>query len=123
MRIQKLGGRPASLFRSDFFDMQAYTEYDIYIPLTSKDGTRFSPQLIQGIKESLIDRFGGLTETSFESKGHWKMGPITVRDDIRIWRVLDEAPSSEFLAQFQKRLEERLRQEKILIVKRSVQIL
>lgn len=97
-------------------------EYELFIPLNYNDGTPIEAEAIQSIGRRLLEEFGGVTFFSQPNQGFWRMGGVTYRDEIVIFRVL--APrrrqARRFLSQFKRELRERLQQEEILIVERNV---
>jgi len=97
-------------------------EYDLYLPLATNRGRRISSRTLAGIKQELIEEFGGVTDFRHYNEGHWRVGHVTFRDDILIYRVLGEsrARARRFLKRLQAALEGELEQEEILIIERSV---
>lgn len=97
-------------------------EYDLFLPLATNKGQKISPRVLNGIKQELIEEFGGVTDFRHHNEGHWRVGHVTFRDDIIIYRVLAEKPASarRFLKRLQRALEKELEQEEILIVERKV---
>ena len=77
------------------------------------------------MQTELLDEFGGLTYFPQANQGLWKLGDVTYRDEIVIYRVL--APDSRRARRFLSKLKERLKaefvQEEILIVERDVDAL
>jgi hypothetical protein len=97
-------------------------EYDIFIPLYYNDGTPIESAKFQNLQAKLLDQFGGLTFFPQPNQGFWKMGDVTYRDEIVIYRVLASKPRTarRFLARLKEDLKKSLRQEEILIVERAV---
>jgi len=100
-------------------------EYEIYVPTVDKQGKNLDEGKISALKKSLVDRFGGMTDTRHKNEGFWKVGGTVVRDEIVIWRVIsDEGEAGDkFLRETQKALEKALDQDKILIIKKSIDFL
>ena len=100
-------------------------EYELYVPLNYNDGSPVEPARIEAIGERLLQEFGGLTFFPQPNRGMWKMGPVTFRDDVVIFRVLTGKVRSanRFFRQLKEELKEGLRQEDILIVARDAEIL
>lgn len=100
-------------------------EYDIYLPTVSRAGDTVDSQLLKNIRDRLIQRFGGLTDTRIANKGFWKSGGTVLRDEIVVWRVLsEEGPAGDdFLRGLKAELEKDLKEDKILIVRRAVDFL
>jgi hypothetical protein len=97
-------------------------EYDIYIPLMTGDGKPLSAITLEGIKETLLEGFGGFTEVTFNRPGAWKMGNTTFRDSVCILRALDSGSAFD-LPEYKLQLARLLNQKEILIVKRHVEVL
>ena len=97
-------------------------EYDIYVPTADRDGVRYENPELEVIRKELTDYFGGLTDTKYRNEGLWKVGSVTVRDEIVIWRVLSDkgGEGDEMIAKVKAQLERCLAQELVMVVKRSV---
>ena len=100
-------------------------EYDLFVPLYYNDGRPIEAEKFQRLHETLLDHFGGLTFFPQPNKGFWRMGSVTYRDEIVIYRVIASASqeSRRFLQDLKQRLKEELEQEEILIVERDVETL
>ena len=74
-------------------------EYDIFVPLYFNDGSPVEAAAFQALQETLLGQFGGLTFFPQPNKGFWRMGEITYRDEIVIYRVIgpDAEESRRFL--------------------------
>lgn len=57
-------------------------EYDIYLPLKYYDGTPVEPRKFRNLQ------FGGVTYFPQPNEGLWRLGNVTYRDEIVIYRVL-----------------------------------
>jgi len=97
-------------------------EYDIFIPLYYNDGTPIESAKFQSLQAKLLDKFGGLTFFPQPNQGFWRLGDVTYRDEIVIYRVLAAKPrgARRFLARLKEELKRDLRQEEILIVELTV---
>jgi hypothetical protein len=97
-------------------------EYDIFIPLYYNDGSPIEPVKFQHLQTRLLKQFDGLTYFPQPNEGFWKMGDVTYRDEIVIYRVLAPKPRAarRFLTQLKQELKRAFRQEEILIVERAV---
>lgn len=99
-------------------------EYDLFIPLNYNDGTPIEAEKIQDISRRLLEEFSGVTFFSQPNEGFWKMGGVTYRDEIVIFRVLAQKRAGRrFLSKLKRELIETLDQEAILIIERDVQTL
>ena len=97
-------------------------EYDIFIPLFYNDGTPIESVKFQNLQTLLLDQFGGLTFFPQPNQGFWKMGDVTYRNEIVVYRVLAAKPRTarRFLTRLKEDLKRSLRQEEIFIVERTV---
>ena len=67
-------------------------EYDLFIPLFYNDGTPIESTTFQDLQARLLDEFGGLTFFPQPNQGFWRMGNVTYRDEIVIYRVIAPRP-------------------------------
>ncbi len=100
-------------------------EYDLYVPLTDNDGTPFEAQTIERIGRRLLKQFGGVTFFPQPNEGLWRMGPVTFRDQIVIFRVLSPnvRDARRFFRALKRDLKTELEQEEILVVEKDVETL
>ncbi len=98
-------------------------EYDIFVPLYYNDGTPIEAVKFRRLQAELLEQFDGLTFFPQPNEGFWKMGGVTYRDEIVIYRVLASSARTarRFLGQLKQRLKRELKQEEILIVERDVE--
>lgn len=104
---------------------RSLVEYDIYVPTVLDPSDPESRSELLNIRERLVNHFGGLTDKRLHNEGLWKIGAITVRDEVVVWRVLSDKGTSgdKEMVEVKKMLEKLLHQDVILIVKREVQVL
>lgn len=100
-------------------------EYDLFIPLRYNDGSPIESRKLQHLHARLLERFDGLTFFPQPNEGYWKLGGITYRDEIVIYRILTGKVRSarQFLTQLKADLKRELQQEDILIIERDVETL
>jgi hypothetical protein len=100
-------------------------EYDRYFPLTYNDGTPVEAEKIKGVAKRLLERFGGVTFFPQPNEGLWRMGDVTFRDEIVIFRVLSAKvrDARRFFRALKQELKTELRQEEILVVEKDVETL
>ncbi len=100
-------------------------EYDLYVPLTYNDGTPVEAKTIERIGQRLLERFGGVTFFPQPNEGLWRMGPVTFRDQIVIFRVLSPnvRDARRFFKSLKLELKSELEQEEILVVEKDVETL
>jgi len=100
-------------------------EYDIFVPLYFNDGSPIEALKFQRLQAELLENFEGLTFFPQPNEGFWKLGGVTYRDEIVIYRVLTNRVRSarRFLSRLKQRLKHELQQEEILIIERDVETL
>ncbi len=96
------------------------TEYDVYIPAISGDGSPVDELVLDKIKQSLSDAFGGYTHLTHHSEGSWTIGGAAFREAVTIIRVLDSGNTTFDMRAFKRSLESMLGQTKVLIIAREV---
>src|SRR5688572_4474862 len=103
-------------------ERSAVPEYDLFIPLFYNDGTPIESKKLQDLQARLLDEFGGLTFFPQPNQGFWRMGDVTYRDEIVVYRVIASKPRTarRFLTHLKEELKKSLRQAEILIVERRV---
>ncbi len=99
-------------------------EYDIYIPLYYNDQSPVEAKKFQDLQNYLLEHFDGLTYFPQPNEGYWKVGDVTYRDEIVIYRVVAKLrPARRLLLQLKEELKKAFKQEAILIVERDVKVL
>jgi hypothetical protein len=100
-------------------------EYDLYVPLTFNDGTAIEAKTIERIGQRLLSQFGGVTFFPQPNEGLWRMGTVTFRDQIVIFRVLSAnvRDARRFFRTLKLELKTELEQEEILVVEKDVETL
>jgi hypothetical protein len=100
-------------------------EYDIFVPLYFNDGSPIESVKFQRLQAELLDHFDGLTYFPQPNEGFWKLGGLTYRDEIVIYRVLTSRTRAarRFLSHLKQRLKLEREQEEILIIERDVETL
>ena len=98
-------------------------EYDLFIPLSYNDGTAIEAQKLRNLQDLLLREFGGLTVFPQPNEGYWRMGEVTYRDEIIIYRVITAKVRSarHFMSRLKQELKKDLDQEEILIIERDVE--
>ncbi len=100
-------------------------EYDVFIPLFYNNGDPVEPGKFQDLQCRLLEQFGGLTYFPQANQGFWKLGNVTYRDQIVIYRVIsqDSVIARVFLSRLKEHLKREFQQQEILIVEREVGLL
>lgn len=88
----------------------------ILLPLYDPEGVRFGREAFDGVARELTERFGGLTAyTRAPAAGLWKEGGDTQRDDIVVYEVMVDALDRDWWSAYRRGLEERFRQEELVV--------
>jgi hypothetical protein len=97
-------------------------EFEIYLPTVMNDGAPIDVSVIDRIKDTLVQTFGGYTHLDQRFEGAWRLGGVTFRDDVTILRVLDDGRARFDMPAFKASLERALRQDTVLIIARDVRV-
>jgi hypothetical protein len=89
---------------------------EIFLPLYSNEGKRFSGGTFRHIRDELTRKFGGITTyTRSPAHGLWKTNGKIQNDDIVIYEVMTSRLSVSWWKQFRKSLEKTFHQESIVV--------
>ena len=99
----------------------------ILLPLFANDGRPIDRPLFARVAAELTERFGGLTAyTRAPAEGIWKEGPeptATARDQIVIYEVMTESLDAAWWGEYRRGLEERFRQEVVVVRAQETRLL
>ncbi len=89
----------------------------ILLPVYDNEGHAFEANEYVRLRAELADRFGGVTAyTRAPARGVWRDDAgETTRDDIVIFEVMTPDLDREWWTDFRKHLEERFRQESVIV--------
>lgn len=90
----------------------------ILIPIFDNEGRLFDENTFKGVRQQLMERFGGLTAfVQSPALGLWKdaQSGITARDDMILVEVMVEAFDRAWWSAYRKELEQTFRQDEILV--------
>jgi hypothetical protein len=89
----------------------------LLIPLYDNDGRAFDTREYDRLRVELADRFGGVTAyTRAPARGVWRGDSgETSRDDIVIFEVMTTDLDHKWWTAFRKELEERFRQDELIV--------
>jgi hypothetical protein len=97
---------------------------EILLPLYDNDGNHFDSAPYAAVREELVDHFGGLTAfTRSPAEGLWVEDGKRSRDDIIVFEVMADWIDRGWWRTYRARLEERFRQESIVVRAREVELL
>ena len=88
----------------------------ILLPTSDNDGVPFPATLFAQVRRELTDACGGVTAyMRAPATGLWDEGDEIVRDDVVIYEAMVEALDLEWWRAYRTRLEERFRQDEIVV--------
>lgn len=97
---------------------------EIYLPLNFNDGTPVPQTALVEVEKRLTAAFGGVTaHKRAPAEGRWQNEGRTQSDEIAIFEVVLDRIDRGWWRDLRVELEQRLAQEKILIVARDIEIL
>lgn len=89
---------------------------EILLPLSDNHGEPFPREHYREVSDELTERFGGLTSfTRTPADGRWLRGDRESRDDIIVIEVMTDVLHRRWWGDYRRALEERFRQEEIII--------
>ena len=96
----------------------------ILLPLFDENGNRLPEAEYGRVRGELTDRFGGLTAfTSAPAEGLWKTEGKTARDDIVVIEVMAQELEKPWWARYRRSLEDRFRQDAIVVRAQPIELL
>ena len=88
----------------------------ILLPTRDNEGEVFPPSLFARVRAELTEACGGVTAyVRAPATGLWDDGDRVVQDDILIYEVMADAPDPDWWQGYRRTLEERFRQDEIVI--------
>lgn len=97
----------------------------IFLPVYDNDGKKFSTADFLGLRDELVDRFGGITAyTRSPAHGLWQPEEgKTVGDDLVIYEVMAKELDRTWWEQYKHALEQRFRQEEVILRAQKFELL
>lgn len=96
----------------------------ILLPLTDNTGRKFDGADYGRVRFELSERFGGITSfTRAPAEGMWKEGGHTAHDDIVVFEIMARELDHPWWEQYRAVLEQRFRQETIVVRALKVEML
>ena len=98
----------------------------LLLPLYDNDGQPQPRQLFIAVRDQLIERFGGLTAYNrAPADGLWQEGKggDTMRDDLVIYEVMAQELDARWWQAYRADLEQRFRQEKLIVRAQGIMLL
>jgi hypothetical protein len=98
---------------------------EILLPLTDNEGKPFAEDLYARVRDELVEHFGGVTAFSrAPAEGLWKQGEgKPERDRIVIFEVMADWLDRGWWRGYRTELEQRFRQDEILVRAAEVELL
>src|SRR3954452_11998122 len=97
---------------------------EILLPLNDNDGRPFGADRFDAFRESLTERFGGLTAfTRSPAEGTTSGGGRMVHDEIVVFEVMTETLDASWWASYRRRLEKDFQQDQIIVRASAVTLL
>ena len=89
----------------------------LFLPLRDNEGSAFPGALYEGVRADLAEMFGGVTAfTRAPATGLWEdEGGDVQRDDVVLFEVMAERLDHAWWRAFRQALEQRFRQDEVLI--------
>lgn len=90
----------------------------ILVPVFDNGGERFPRETFEGVRDDLMERFGGLTAfVQSPAQGLWKdaRSGTTARDDMILIEVMVEAVDRVWWSAYRRELERIFRQDEIVV--------
>ncbi|MDX6694377.1 MAG: hypothetical protein QOF02_1980 [Blastocatellia bacterium] len=89
----------------------------LLLPLYDNNKQHFSQEEFDRVSDELAKRFGGVTAfRRSPAEGVWREGEDDVsRDKVIIFEVMTESLDRDWWSEYRKRLEQRFRQEQLII--------
>jgi hypothetical protein len=89
---------------------------EIFLPLRDNEGRQFGPELYGWVRETLVERFGGLTAfTRSPAEGLWEEDGDRRRDEIVVLEIMADRLDRGWWRGFRQELEHRFRQGEIVV--------
>lgn len=95
---------------------------EILLPLRDNQGRAFDPALLAGVREALVEKFGGLTAFSRSpAEGLWEEGGERSRDEVIVIEVMSDYLDRDWWRRFRERLERDFRQKEVVVRARQAE--
>ena len=89
---------------------------EILVPLRDNHGVPLPEERFIALRATLTDRFGGLTAfTRAPADGFWRNSGESLREDVVVFEVMVDELDRTWWSDFRRHLEERFRQEEVVI--------
>jgi hypothetical protein len=96
----------------------------LLLPVYDKEGRQFSNELFESVRAELVEKFGGVTAfTQSPAEGLWKPDDRTIRDHLLFYEVMTDVLAESWWRTYRLLLEERFKQDRIVIRSQQVQLL
>jgi hypothetical protein len=97
---------------------------ELFLPLADNEGSSFAPPEFAKVRNTLIDKFGGLTSfTRAPAEGVEDDGRRERRDKLVVFEVLTDAVDEAWWTNYRQHLETVFKQDRILVRTSKVKLL
>lgn len=88
----------------------------IILPRYTNDGRAIAARLFRDVRQTLLDRFGGVTAfTRAPAEGLWQDGSRVERDEVVLYEVMADELERDWWAAYRKELEGSFQQQEVVI--------
>ena len=88
----------------------------LLLPLYTKLGRKFDPNVYTEVRGELVNRFGGITaHTRAPVHGLWQESEEIIRDDLIIYEIMVEILEVEWWETYRRILETRFQQQSLVV--------
>jgi hypothetical protein len=94
----------------------------LLLPLKDRDGKPFPRSFYRSVRETLTDRYGGLTAyTRAPAEGLWDAGDEVAHDDIVIYEVMVAELDRAWWSEYRAALEAQFDQEELVVRAQAIE--
>jgi 2-hydroxychromene-2-carboxylate isomerase len=88
----------------------------LILPRRRNDGTAIEASLFAEVRQTLLDRFGGVTAyASAPAQGLWQDGARVERDEVVLYEVMVAGLDRAWWAAYRKELEVKFQQQELVV--------
>jgi hypothetical protein len=96
----------------------------ILLPVRDNAGEAFAPQLFESVAKALTAHFGGVTAYNRSpAEGRWQSSGTVHHDEVMVMEVMVDEPDRAWWKQFRTELEQRLRQDQIIVRAQVIELM
>jgi hypothetical protein len=96
----------------------------ILLPVRDNAGEAFAPQLFEGVAKALTAHFGGVTAYNRSpAEGRWQSSGTVHHDEVMVMEVMMDELDRVWWKQFRDELEQRFRQDQIIVRAQTIELM